>query len=208
MPSDYSLSAQQKALIASLTGHGPMPAAFEPSRLHAAAIALSNKRTRALARAWPRLAAALGADFNERFAAYAATAALPSRGGPLADGRAFAQTLDLAHAPESVRVDILAIDLRYKMTPLGLVLRRWPAMKMLWLFDSHKLIVAIAVRGLGDHWFRVSLTDASFPWRAQGSRLLMLIGKDWISGARSLKPRKPLKSALRPGSSVDRAAPS
>src|SRR5262245_61180971 len=83
------LAEDQARLVQALTGLGEAPAGFDSDRLRAASEALARKRSRAVARAWPALARALGEAFDEKFCAFADHTPLPSVGGALADGRAF-----------------------------------------------------------------------------------------------------------------------
>ena len=152
------LAAQQAALVSALMGEGELPAGFDAKRLGAAVASLARKRRRAAARAWPAAAQALGDRFDERFAAYAASAPPPREGGPLADGRAFARWLAArGELPEAGRLQALAVDLRYAKTPGGLVSRRWPICKAAWLDRSRRLIVAVWLPWLGEYWLRIPL---------------------------------------------------
>jgi len=148
---EMSLADQQAALVAALAAEGPVPAGFDPARLRAAAAALAFKRARAVAHAWPSLRAMLGGDVRETFAAYAAVAPLPARGGPLADGRRFARfiarQLDLSDA---ARMQALSIDARYRETAAGLVRRRVPTLRATWLRNRRSVMIAV-----GEHRYRL-----------------------------------------------------
>jgi hypothetical protein len=75
------LAAEQARLLQALTGQAPPLADFDADRVRACATALLRKRARAVARAWPGLARALGKAFAGRFAAFAAQTSLPHQGG-------------------------------------------------------------------------------------------------------------------------------
>jgi hypothetical protein len=147
------LAQQQAALVAALTGQGPLPAGFDAARVRAAADALAFKRARAVAQAWPSVRAMLGADFRASFAAYATTAPLPQHGGPLADGRCFVRYVG-ARVPltDAIKLQALSIDLRYRQTAAGLLSRRGPQVRVAWLSQARCVVVAI-----GERLFRLRL---------------------------------------------------
>jgi hypothetical protein len=66
------LADLQRALAAGLTGRGPGPEGMDPEALERARRALESKRRRAAAHLLPRLRAALGSQWRERFADHAA----------------------------------------------------------------------------------------------------------------------------------------
>lgn len=131
-PPRASLAEQQAALVAALTGNGPVPAGFDVDRVQAAADALAAKRARAVAQAWPGLRAMLGNTLRARFATYAATTPLPAWGGPLVDGRRFVAALarDTALSPD-VALQALACDQHWRLTADGATARRWPRIAVL-----------------------------------------------------------------------------
>lgn len=153
------LAQQQAALVAALSGRAPAPDGFDRARLSAAADALARKRMKAVARAWPQLARAMMAErFAACFEAYAAVAPLPERGGPLADGRAFARWLKArGQLPAAGALEALAVDMQYVMSPHGLVRRRGPVVKFAWLAQPRRLFVAMRLPWLGEWLFRVPL---------------------------------------------------
>ena len=148
------LAARQAALVSALTAGGPLPADFDGGRIRAAAAALARKRARSVARAWPVLAGAMGERFDERFTAYAEEMPLPRSGGPLADGRAFARWLAArGELPGAARPEVLGVDLQFRASPEGLVRRRGPALKAVFLVRPRRLLVAVQLPGLGARWF-------------------------------------------------------
>jgi hypothetical protein len=150
------LAARQAVLVRALMARGEPPPEFDAVRLRAAAASLKRKRARALSRAWPGLAEALGRRFSGLFAAYAEAATLPRRGGPLADGRTFARWLAArGELPEAGRLPALAVDLRYVASPDGLAVRRGPACKAAWLHQSRRLIVAVWLPWFGERWLSI-----------------------------------------------------
>ena len=125
MPADPPLAALQAELVAALAGRVDPPTGFDAARIRATAVSLASKRRRAVARAWPGIATALGDHYAERFDAYAETNPLPRDGGPLADGRAFLRWLDArGETLDECRLQALAVDLRHRRTATGLAPRR------------------------------------------------------------------------------------
>jgi hypothetical protein len=147
------LGQMQAALLAALAGAAAAPAGFEPARLQAAVRSLASKRRRAVVRAWPNLVAALGDRYLQLFAAFAAQAPLPLWGGALADGHAFACWLQARHAlPEAARLELLAVDLRYRARTDGLVPRRGASLQIAFLRHPRRLVVALRWPRLGEWW--------------------------------------------------------
>jgi hypothetical protein len=160
------LATMQAQLASALACQSPPPVGFDAERIQAAAAALATKRQRAVARAWPGLTEALGDCFGELFRAYARTTALPRVGGPLADGRAFVRFVAGARElPEGIRIQALAVDLRYAAAGDGLVPRRWPSLKAAFLSNPRRLIVALRVPRIGERWLSVPLASVG---QAQG----------------------------------------
>jgi hypothetical protein len=144
-------AAQQAALVRALTGQGNSPPGFATSRIETAAAALLRKRIRSVARAWPGLAAALGERFAERFAAFARETPLPRLGGPLADGRAFAQVLASAgDLPDAGRLEAFVVNLRQRSTADGLIPRRGLRLQAIFLRSARRLVVAARLPWLGE----------------------------------------------------------
>lgn len=92
-PDRAAYAARQAQLLEALLRDGEPPAGFDAARAGAAGRSLRRKRGRAVARAWPALALALGDAFDARFDAFARTVDVPASGGTLEDGLAFARAL-------------------------------------------------------------------------------------------------------------------
>jgi hypothetical protein len=153
------LGALQSDLMRALHGQGAALAGADTKRLSATAEGLFRKRRRSVARAWPALVQALGNQFSERFAAFAAETALPREGGALADGREFVRFLaKRGDLPDAGRLEALAVDLRYSQSACGLVPRRGPAFKMSVLKNPRRLILALRLPWLGQRWLTVPLS--------------------------------------------------
>lgn len=100
-------AAREAALLAALLGGHAPPAGFARAQADAAGRTLRRKRARAVRRAWPALAVALGERFGERFDAFARTQPPPACGAGLADGLAFATSRFARGAlGDDVRVEI------------------------------------------------------------------------------------------------------
>jgi hypothetical protein len=84
------LAHAQTQLLAALLGGAPPPAGFDLVRLRAQADALLAKRRDVVARLRPDLAEVLGADYRDRFDAYARANPRPAAGAG-ADAVAFAR---------------------------------------------------------------------------------------------------------------------
>ena len=157
MPLDHArakLAKAQLALVQTLTRRIRSPGDFDAARLQAAADALIQKRTRSVSRAWPSLRRALGRRFLDQFTEFAATATMPSHGGPLADGRAFVRHLDdRGELPEEVRMEALAVDLRFAAIHDGLIPRHLPTVRIGWFPRRVGLVVAVHVPWLGEYWW-------------------------------------------------------
>jgi hypothetical protein len=155
------LAAQQTALVSALLAGGEVPGGFDTQRVRATADALARKRERSVARAWPELARDLGERFHDLFAAYAVATPLPAHGGPLADGRLFAGWLARrGELPESSRLQVLAVDLRYTVSADGLARRRRPAFRVAVLDRPRRLVLAVRWSWLGERWLSIALPGA------------------------------------------------
>jgi hypothetical protein len=153
-----SLAAAQAELIQALAAQSAAPEGFDAARFQVAARALVSKRSRAAARAWPRLAGTLGEQWRERFRAFARTCPLPCEGGPLADGYAFARFLLRAgKLPDEGRLEALAVELRYRRCAAGgLRPRRGIAARVCVLGRPRRLILALRLPFLGERWLNLS----------------------------------------------------
>ncbi|MDY7230062.1 hypothetical protein [Hyalangium rubrum] len=119
------LAEAQAALARALAQGTPVPPGFDAERVHEAARSLLAKRRRSVERTWPRLAAALGDSFRARFDAWARENPMALETSALADGGRFAQALlTVSPFPEDAREELLAFELRYRLTEQGLVARR------------------------------------------------------------------------------------
>ncbi|PXX65493.1 hypothetical protein DFR70_104557 [Nocardia tenerifensis] len=93
------LSERQAALVAALVAGGPLPDGFEAGAVAAAARALLRKRADEVARRYPLLAHACGADFTARFVAWAAERPKTSTA---TDATAFAEYTGIPGGPSGL----------------------------------------------------------------------------------------------------------
>lgn len=149
------LAATQAELVRALVARGPIPTAFDESRIRATARSLVNKRRQALARAWPKLVRGVGDTFVERFAVFASEHPLPASANTFADGRAFLGWLDRQQPLNDVlRVEAMSFDVRFVETPAGLRRRTGFIVKMAKLRESGTRVLAVRLPWLGERWWR------------------------------------------------------
>ncbi|MES2889767.1 MAG: hypothetical protein V4739_17365 [Pseudomonadota bacterium] len=149
-----SLREQQAALMAALSGQGPMAAGWDADRVRATAVALVHKRSRSVARTWPSLKAMLVDDYVACFARYASQHPLPREGGALADGRAFARWLaPLNDWSDAVHRQALQVDLHHAQDAAGLRVRRGPSVRLAWLPGARCWLLGMRWPGWGEREF-------------------------------------------------------
>lgn len=152
-----SLREQQAALLAALVADGPVPAGWDTERVRATALALARKRAQSIGRSWPALRELLSEDFEARCAAYARTQPLPQHAGSLADGRLFVRWLEEQGTAlsDAVRRQALAVDQRFFTHHPGWPARRWPSLRLCWLPQAQRWLVALHVPGWRAHQVQV-----------------------------------------------------
>jgi len=149
-----SLAQRQAELVAALARGSPAPAGFDRERLRLAGESLARKRAGAVARAWPRLTVALADRYPTLFSEFASAHPLPSHGGPLADGRAFARWLaNRGQLADAGKLETLMVDLHFVSGPQGLRPRRGPALKAVWLGERRRLVLGVRLA-----WFARCVT--------------------------------------------------
>jgi hypothetical protein len=106
-----SLAERQAELVATLTSGAPVPPGFDDRLVETARVALLRKRAGEVARQWPALAAAYGANWPREFARWAARR--PTQGS-LRDGWDLARDLGVS-LPASAAEELAAreVALRY-----------------------------------------------------------------------------------------------
>ncbi|HEX9095823.1 MAG TPA: hypothetical protein VF990_06935 [Candidatus Dormibacteraeota bacterium] len=105
------------------------------------------KRVRTMARAWPELAKLLGTRLNERATQLLAGIDLPPGDHAVEDGLMLARHLE--PIPDTIKLRMLDVKLRYRWQRGHLVRRSRPAAACIYLRQSGRLICAVRVPGLG-----------------------------------------------------------
>jgi len=126
-----------------------------------AATGLRAKRAHAIAKAWPRLARALGPDLDSEVERHVRRLPSAPASGPLGDGRALARTLAAeGRLPWEGRLELLAAELRYRWPADGRRLVRRAGAAAAWRRSPAGLVVAVRLPGLGERWLRLPITHA------------------------------------------------
>lgn len=110
------LADLQRRLAAGLTGRGPGPEGMDPATLERARRGLESKRRRAAAHLLPRLQAALGAGWKDRFAEHAGRYVPSGLLYHVDDAWELAEALGRSPDPETARAardDLAALRLRW-----------------------------------------------------------------------------------------------
>ncbi|MBI1831525.1 MAG: hypothetical protein HYR84_08760 [Planctomycetes bacterium] len=148
-------AAQAQAdLIRALVAGGPIPAGFDETRVRTAARSLVNKRRHALTRIWPRLAAIVGESYVDSFTIYATSNPLPDCANTGADGREFLRWLESRQAlSDAARIEALAFDAHFTITPRGLRRRRGFHVSWLKRRETGGWVVVLRVPWIGEWWW-------------------------------------------------------
>jgi len=148
------LARRQAELLSALVRPAVDLPGFDAEWVRAAAASLQSKRVHAIARTWPRLAAALGPDFAAEVSRYVGEHPSPPADGALSDGRAFVRGLAAgARLPWEGRLELLAVELRWRWGVDGRRrLRRFGA--GLAVGQAFRLAVAVRAPGVGERWLR------------------------------------------------------
>lgn len=149
------LARRQAELLSAVLGQNTDLPGFDTRQVRTAAASLQGKRVRAIARAWPRLAAALGPDFGCQVGLHVDEHPSPPAGGALSDGQAFARDLAArACLPWEGRLELLAVELRWRFAEDGRRRqRRFGA--GLAVGRPFRLAVAVRAPGVGERWLRL-----------------------------------------------------
>ncbi|MEJ7894848.1 MAG: hypothetical protein WKF94_19610 [Solirubrobacteraceae bacterium] len=134
---------RQAQLLSALVAGRGFPDGFAADKATDASRSLRRKRGRAVAKAWPALALALRPRFDERFDAFARGAAAPASGGALADGLAFAWTLDRGDVDDDARVEVLFARARLVRRAGVPLRRRSPFVGAIALHEPRRLLVVV-----------------------------------------------------------------
>jgi len=149
------LARRQAELLSALLGQNSDLPGFDARQVRTASASLHSKRVRAIARAWPRLAAALGPDFGCEVGRHLDEHPSPPEGGALSDGQAFARGLAArACLPWEGRLELLAVELRWRFGEDGRRRqRRFGA--GLAVGRPFRLAAAVRAPGVGERWLRL-----------------------------------------------------
>jgi hypothetical protein len=142
------LAARQAELITALYG-GPPAEGLDARLVTLTSVSLARKRARAVARAWPALARALGADLADQFTAFARVTP-PPEGGALADGLAFSKVI--AHKrrlPDDARIEEMLATSRVKLRSNRLVPRRGPRLAAVTTGPPRRLVIIASLPPIG-----------------------------------------------------------
>lgn len=153
------LARRQAELVSALVGEAPPPPGFDAARLRAAAARLQAKRAHAIARAWPRLARALGPSFAPAVERHLRSVPSAPPSGPLGDGRALARALAAEGTlPWEGRLELLAAELRHRWPRDGRRVPRRAGAVAAWRRSPAELALAMRAPGLGERWLRLPIT--------------------------------------------------
>jgi hypothetical protein len=139
----------QGEFIRSLSAGGPYAPNSDLRGMRATSQLLRAKRVRTMARAWPELTGVLGNGLVERATEVLAGTPLSAGDHALQDGLIVARHLEAAGPiPDSVRLRMLSVRLRYRGKRGVQVQGRRPALGFAYLRQSGRLICALPVPGL------------------------------------------------------------
>lgn len=145
----HRLASLEAEFLRSLSTGGPYPSGSDLRGMRATSQLLWAKRVRTMARAWPELAQLLGKGLNERATELLASTPLPPGDHAVQDGLIVACHLEAAGTiPDSLRLRMLGVRLRYRRKRGRLVQRPRPALGFTYLRQSGRLICALRVPGL------------------------------------------------------------
>jgi len=142
------LAAIEAEFLRSLSTGGPYPSGSDLRGMRATSQILRAKRVRTIARAWPELASFFGNSLKERVTEELAGIALPPGDHAVEDGLRLARHLEAAGpVPDSIRLRMLSVQLRYRWQGGHLVRRSRPAMALTYLRQAGRLYCALRVPG-------------------------------------------------------------
>ena len=121
-----SLAERQAELVATLTSGAPVPPGFDERLVRTARVALLRKRAGEVARHWPAMAAAFGAEWPREFARWAARR--PTQGS-LRDGWDLARDLGVS-LPAAAAEELAAREAAWRYDGVSAPrARRMPALR-------------------------------------------------------------------------------
>jgi hypothetical protein len=153
------LARRQAELVSALVARESPPPGFDAARLAASAAGLRSKRAHAIAKAWPRLARALGSAFEGAVERHVRRLPSAPSSGPPGDGRALARWLAAeGRLPWEGRLELLAAELRHRWPADGRRLPRRGGAAAAWRRSPAEFVVAVRLPLLGERWLRLPIT--------------------------------------------------
>jgi hypothetical protein len=145
----HRLASMEAEFIRSLLACGPYSSGSDLRGMRATSQLLRAKRVRSMARAWPELAGVLGNGLAEQATDVLAGTPLPPGDHAVQDGLIVSRHLKAAGPiPDSLRLRMLDVRLRYHWNRGLLVQRRGPAVGFTYLRQSGRLMCALRQPGL------------------------------------------------------------
>src|SRR5579864_3431567 len=143
------LASMEAEFIRSLSAGGPYAPGSDLRGMRATSQLLQAKRVRTVTRAWPELAGVIGDGFTEQVTDVLAGTPLPAGDHAVQDGLMVARHLEAAGpVPDSLRLRMLGVRLRYRKKRGLLVQSSRPALGFSYLRESGRLACALRVPGL------------------------------------------------------------
>jgi hypothetical protein len=159
------LASLEAEFIRTLSADGPYSSGSDLRGMRATSQLLRAKRVRIMARAWPELVDVLGNGLAERATEALARTPLAPGDHAAQDGLMVARHLEAAGPiPDSLRLRMVGIRMRYRNKEGLLVQRRGPALGFAYLRQSGRLICALRVPGF--RLLTISIRVGSRPWRS------------------------------------------
>ena len=150
------LAARQAELVRALYG-GPPAQGLDPHRVRLTSNALARKRARAVARAWPALTRELGAQYAERFVAYARVTPPPDAGA-FADGLAFSQVMAREQRLRGdARIEHMLATTCNKLRHNRLAARRGPRLAAAITRPPSRLVIIVSFPPIGARLISIRL---------------------------------------------------
>jgi hypothetical protein len=143
------LASMEAEFVRALSTGGPYPSGSDLRGMNATSRLLRAKRVRTMRKAWPELAGFLGDSLPERALELLAGIPLPPGDHAVEDGLLVARRLEAAGPiPDSLRLKMLGVTLRYRRHRSHLLWRMGPAVGWTYLHQSGRVVCALRLPGL------------------------------------------------------------
>jgi hypothetical protein len=156
-PDRVRYGAQQARLLGALRAGGSIPQGFVASDVRAAADSLLRKRAGAVVRSWPALIQSLGDDFLPAFERYARGNPPPAAGDGVADGLAFAASLDSGLLSDGAKAEVALARGSFSLRQGMARPRLGPYLAAHVLQHPTRLLVVFRLPGLGRRHIAISV---------------------------------------------------